>query len=77
LSSPRSDRTPEPRTGPLTAREGQVLRLAAEGLTDAEIGGRLHLSKRTVGHYLGSAYRKLGVSNRTAAIRQARDLDLL
>jgi DNA-binding NarL/FixJ family response regulator len=63
--------------GPLTAREADVLRLAAEGLADAAIAGRLHLSRRTVGNHLGAAYRKLGVSSRTAAIHEARELGLL
>jgi DNA-binding NarL/FixJ family response regulator len=53
-----------------------VLVLAADGLTDADIAHRLHLSPRTVGNHLSSAYRKLHVHSRTAAIRQARDLGL-
>jgi predicted ATPase/DNA-binding CsgD family transcriptional regulator len=56
----------------LSAREAEVLNLAAEGLADAEIATALHLSRRTVGNHLGSAYRKLGVGSRTAAIRAAR-----
>jgi predicted ATPase/DNA-binding CsgD family transcriptional regulator len=62
--------------GGLSAREAEVLSLVAEGLADAEVAGRLHLSPRTVGNHLSSAYRKLGVGSRTAAIRQARDLGL-
>jgi DNA-binding NarL/FixJ family response regulator len=58
--------------GLLTAREAQVLHLAAEGLPDADIATALHLSRRTVGNHLSSAYRKLRVGNRTAAIRAAR-----
>jgi non-specific serine/threonine protein kinase len=58
--------------GGLSTREAQVLRLAADGLADAEIAKALHLSRRTVGNHLSSAYRKLGVRNRTAAIRAAR-----
>jgi DNA-binding CsgD family transcriptional regulator len=54
-----------------------VLRLAAEGLADADIARRLHLSPRTVGNHLSSVYRKLDVPSRTAAIRQARELCLL
>ncbi len=62
----------DPLAGVLTAREAEVLHLAAEGPTDAEIAGALHLSRRTVGNHLSSVYRKLGVGSRTAAIREAR-----
>jgi DNA-binding NarL/FixJ family response regulator len=55
--------------GVLSAREAEVLRLAAEGLADAQIAAALHLSPRTVGNHLSAVYRKLGVTNRTAAVR--------
>jgi DNA-binding CsgD family transcriptional regulator len=55
----------------LTAREVDVLRLVAEGLTDAEVGERLFLSTRTVSSHLTSIYNKLGVSSRVAAVRFA------
>jgi DNA-binding CsgD family transcriptional regulator len=55
----------------LTGRERQVLRLAAEGLTDAAIGHRLGCSARTVDKHLEHIYRKLGVSCRTAAAAAA------
>jgi two-component system response regulator DesR len=58
---------------PLTDREREVLRLAGEGLTNAEIATRLHLSDGTVRNYLSDAIGKLGVANRTAAARIARD----
>ena len=58
---------------PLTDRERQVLRLAGEGLANAEIAGRLHLSDGTVRNYLSVAIGKLGVTNRTAAARIARE----
>ena len=61
----------------LSARELEVLGLVAEGLTDAEIAHRLYVSPRTVGWHLGSAYRKLGVKGRTAALRRATELGLL
>jgi predicted ATPase len=61
----------------VTEREVQVLRLVAEGLTNADIAGRLGLSSRTVHAHLRSAYGKLGVSARTAAVRQASSLGLL
>jgi DNA-binding CsgD family transcriptional regulator len=49
----------------LTAQELRVSVHAAAGLRDREIAARLYLSPRTVEAYLQSAYRKLGVSNRT------------
>jgi DNA-binding NarL/FixJ family response regulator len=55
----------------LTARQEQVLRLVADGLTDAAIGHRLGCSPRTVNKHLGHIYRRLGVSCRTAAIASA------
>ena len=58
---------------PLTNREREVLRLAGEGLANAEIAARLHLSDGTVRNYLSEAIGKLGVTNRTAAARLARE----
>ena len=58
---------------PLTDRERQVLRLAGEGLANAEIAGRLHLSEGTVRNYLSEAIGKLGAANRVAAARLARE----
>jgi DNA-binding NarL/FixJ family response regulator len=55
----------------LTAREVEVLRLVAEGLTDAQVAERLVLSPRTVSQHLRSVYNKLGVSSRAAATRFA------
>lgn len=51
----------------LTPRQAQVLELVRVGLTDKEIAARTGLSHRTVQKHLQLAYRKLGVSNRTAA----------
>jgi pimeloyl-ACP methyl ester carboxylesterase/DNA-binding CsgD family transcriptional regulator len=50
----------------LSAREREVLRLAAEGRSNAEIAGALVLSTRTVERHLSNAYLKLGISGRTA-----------
>lgn len=57
---------------PLTGREREVLRLAGEGLSAAEIGKRLVLSHGTVRNYLSEAISKLGVANRIEAYRMAR-----
>ncbi len=60
----------------LTAREGEVLRLLASGLSNGEIADRLSLSPRTINAHLTNIYGKLGVSSRGAAIRFALDNDL-
>jgi len=57
---------------PLTERERQVLRLAAEGLSTAGVAARLHLSEGTVRNYLSEAIGKLHAGNRVEAARIAR-----
>ncbi|MFE5301637.1 AAA family ATPase [Streptomyces sp. NPDC056632] len=52
--------------GRLTAQELRVVRLAATGLSNRDIGARLFLSPRTVGYHLSNAYPKLGVPSRAA-----------
>ena len=61
----------------LTARECDVLRRLAEGLSDAQIAAALVVSRRTVNSHLRSIYIKLGVCSRTAAIHAARLAGLL
>ena len=61
----------------LSAREVEVLRLVAEGLTDAEVASQLFLSPRTVGSHLRSVYNKLGVNSRAAATRFAVEHGLM
>ncbi|MGV9305496.1 LuxR C-terminal-related transcriptional regulator [Nonomuraea sp. NPDC003727] len=53
----------------LTAQELQVVRLAATGMTNRDIGAQLFLSPRTVGYHLSNAYPKLGVTGRAALAR--------
>ncbi|MFC4337817.1 helix-turn-helix transcriptional regulator [Salininema proteolyticum] len=53
----------------LTPQELQVVRLAADGLTNRQIGEQLFISPRTVGYHLYNAYPKLGVSSRTELAR--------
>ena len=55
----------------LTSRELDVLRLAANGLTDAEIGERLFISARTSSQHLRSIYGKLQIHSRAALTRYA------
>ena len=61
----------------LTDREGEVLRLLAEGRTAARIGEELHLSEATVKTHLHNLYDKLGVSDRAAAVATAMRWGLL
>ncbi|RXS66441.1 response regulator transcription factor [Streptomyces sioyaensis] len=58
---------------PLTEREREVLGAAADGSTNAEIAGALHLSQGTVRNYLSLAIQKTGARNRAEAVRTARD----
>jgi DNA-binding NarL/FixJ family response regulator len=56
----------------LSAREREVLRLLAEGLTDREIARALAISPRTVESHVSSLLRKLGVRNRAEAAQRFR-----
>jgi two-component system response regulator DesR len=58
---------------PLSERERQVLRLAGEGRSGADIARQLHLSEGTVRNYLSEAISKLNAGNRVEAFRLARD----
>jgi DNA-binding CsgD family transcriptional regulator/predicted negative regulator of RcsB-dependent stress response len=55
----------------LTARQAEVLRLLASGLSNKEIAGQLYLSPATVERHLATVYRKLGVTGRVEAARYA------
>ena len=55
----------------LTTREGEVLELLTYGLSNAEIGKKLHLSPRTVEKYVSSLLRKTMTSNRAELVRFA------
>lgn len=58
---------------PLSERERQVLRLAGEGRSSADIARQVHLSEGTVRNYLSEAISKLGAGNRIEAYRMARE----
>ncbi|MFD0310052.1 ATP-binding protein [Streptomyces sp. NPDC127119] len=59
----------------LNPQELQIATLAAEGLTNREIGERLHLSHRTVSNHLHRIFPKLGVTSRTALGHLLRSAD--
>jgi len=61
----------------LTTREHDVLVLLADGLSAAEIGGRLHLSESTVKSHVAHLYQKLGAANRAQALVTAMRIGLL
>lgn len=61
----------------LTAREVEVLRLLAQGLTYAQIAAQLIITRRTVNGHVTSIYSKLGVNGRAAATRFAVEHHLL
>jgi DNA-binding NarL/FixJ family response regulator len=65
----RAQDEPQAESPGLTARELEIVHLAARGFTNAEIAQRLWVTKWTVKFHLANAYRKLGVSNRTQAAR--------
>ena len=61
----------------LTTREMEILRLAAQGLSNNQIADQLVLSAGTVKWYLSEIYSKLAVSNRAHAIAKAHELRLI
>jgi DNA-binding NarL/FixJ family response regulator len=58
----------EPAIEPLTPREEEVLRLLVEGLSNKEIGARLHLTEGTVKNYVSAIIAKLQANDRTHAV---------
>jgi ATP/maltotriose-dependent transcriptional regulator MalT len=70
-------RSPKAPSGPLTAREIDVLRLIASGHTNKAIGGALGLSERTIDRHVSNILRKLEVPSRAAATAYACDRKLI
>ena len=71
----RENTSPSPETYPagLSTREVDVLKLVAQGLTNAQIARELFISPNTVNRHLNSVYRKLDVTSRAAATRFAAE----
>jgi LuxR family transcriptional regulator, maltose regulon positive regulatory protein len=68
----RTARSPSTTPG-LTARQAEVLRLVAEGLSDKEIARRLALSRHTVHRHISNILTRLGVPSRAAAVARANE----
>jgi DNA-binding NarL/FixJ family response regulator len=63
----------DPKIEGLSARQGEILEMVVEGLSNAEIAGRLYLSESTIKQHLRGAYKVLGVRNRTEAAKTMRE----
>ena len=74
LLSQKPDLEDENNVEHLTEREGEVLRWLAQGLTNKQIALNLQISEHTVKFHVSSIYGKLGVSNRTEAVRKGARL---
>jgi DNA-binding NarL/FixJ family response regulator len=62
-----------PKIGELSSRQREILELVVEGLSNAEIAGRLYLTESTIKQHLRAVYKVLGVHNRTEAAKTMRD----
>jgi len=69
--------SPQPLIEELSKRECEVLQLIAKGLSNREICEKLFLAIDTVKGYNRRIYGKLGVNNRTSAIKRASDLGII
>lgn len=61
----------------LTGRESEVLQLLAQGMANKQIALRLNISEHTIKFHVSSIYAKLGVTNRTEAVRRGARLGLI
>ncbi|HVM20916.1 MAG TPA: response regulator transcription factor, partial [Egibacteraceae bacterium] len=79
VRNPQGDQ--DPRLARLTPTEARILDMIAEGLTNREIGERVHLAEKTVKNYVSTILTKLQVSRRAEAAayvaeRRSRDHDI-
>lgn len=72
-----SKRPNAPVAGGLSARELEVIRLVATGVTNREIANTLVISEKTVSRHISNIFGKLGLSSRTAAAAYAYDHELM
>jgi DNA-binding NarL/FixJ family response regulator len=72
-AEPQRRRAAAERLAALTPRESDVVNLVAEGMSNAEIGRRLHMSETTIKTYMSRILAKLGCSNRVQAALLVRD----
>jgi DNA-binding NarL/FixJ family response regulator len=68
---------PKTQSHSLTKREQEILKLVSEGRSNGEVARQLWVTEQTVKFHLSNIYRKLGVTNRTEAGRQAQLIGLL
>jgi DNA-binding CsgD family transcriptional regulator len=76
LDERAAQRQPDAAAG-LTAREVEVIRLVAAGLTNREIADELVISEKTVARHLNNMFTRLGLSNRAAATAYAYEHELV
>jgi LuxR family maltose regulon positive regulatory protein len=76
-NGPKRGETTDPLVQPLTAREGEILRLVAAGASNRDIAQELYLSPSTVKGHVHHIIGKLGVKARAHAIAKARGLGLI
>jgi DNA-binding NarL/FixJ family response regulator len=62
----------KPEIGDISFRRREILEMVVEGLSNAEIAGRLYLSESTIKQHLRTVYKVLGVRNRTQAAKTMR-----
>jgi DNA-binding NarL/FixJ family response regulator len=74
---PENAKHPTSYPASLSAREVEVLRLVARGLTNAQVAKEAYVSPRTVNAHMGSVYHKIGSNTRAEAARFASEHGLL